>query len=101
MYLPGSQSSGLFARSSSGIASIARSPALVPAFFGLKSYASGMHQLQRRSISDSLDAVDLAICLCSVVGALFIIIPYCINKEQRKLRHSLILGLATSDLISR
>lgn len=47
------------------------------------------------------DIVDLCICLASVIGSLIIIIPYIVSKNSRKLRHSLILGLATSDLVSR
>lgn len=47
------------------------------------------------------DIVDLILCCVSVLGALSIIVPYCITKHSRKLRHSLILGLATSDLSSR
>lgn len=47
------------------------------------------------------DIVDLVICIASIVGALSIIIPYCINRRSRKMRHALILGLATSDLVSR
>lgn len=48
----------------------------------------------------SQDIVDLCICIASIIGALTIIIPYCINRRSRKLRHALILGLATSDLVS-
>ncbi|PWN31435.1 family A G protein-coupled receptor-like protein [Meira miltonrushii] len=58
--------------------------------------------LMKRSYVDhnSQDIVDLCICIASIVGGLSIIIPYCINRRSRKLRHSLILGLATSDLVS-
>lgn len=45
--------------------------------------------------------VDLVICILSFLGALAIILPYVLNKRARKLRHSLILGLATSDLATR
>jgi hypothetical protein len=48
----------------------------------------------------SADIIDLVICIASVIGALTIIIPYCFNRRSRKLRHSLILGLATSDMMS-
>lgn len=48
----------------------------------------------------SQDIVDLCICIASIMGSLTIIIPYCINRRSRKLRHALILGLATSDLVS-
>lgn len=44
--------------------------------------------------------VDLVICLASILGALSIIVPYVVNKRQRKLRHALIVGLATSDLLA-
>ncbi|KAE8226787.1 hypothetical protein CF319_g672 [Tilletia indica] len=44
--------------------------------------------------------VDLAICIASFLGSLTIILPYVLNRAHRKLRHALILGLATSDLIS-
>lgn len=49
----------------------------------------------------SADIIDLIICIFSIIGALSIIIPYCFNRRSRKLRHSLILGLATSDMVSR
>lgn len=52
------------------------------------------------SLGSHANIVDLAICLASVIGCLIIIIPYIINRHNRKLRHSLILGLATSDLVS-
>lgn len=58
--------------------------------------------LQRRGIDHrSTDITDLVICLLSIVGAMVIIVPYVLNRKSRKLRHSLILGLATSDLVSR
>ena len=50
------------------------------------------------SIGMTGNIVDLVICIASVIGSLTIIIAYAVNKRQRKLRHALILGLATSDL---
>ncbi|PWN47388.1 hypothetical protein IE53DRAFT_371496 [Violaceomyces palustris] len=49
---------------------------------------------------NTANKVDLAICILSLLGTLVIIVPYCLNKNGRKLRHALILGLATSDLAS-
>lgn len=53
-----------------------------------------------KSLGSNANVVDLSICLASLVGCLIIIIPYLLNKRSRKLRHSLIVGLATSDLCS-
>ncbi|CAO1626243.1 unnamed protein product [Parajaminaea phylloscopi] len=53
-----------------------------------------------KSLGSHANIVDLSICLASLVGCLIIIIPYILNKRTRKLRHSLIVGLATSDLVS-
>lgn len=58
--------------------------------------------LRRRGIDHrSTDIIDLVICLLSIVGCMVIIVPHVLSKKTRKLRHSLILGLATSDLVSR
>lgn len=53
---------------------------------------------QRESVGNVGNNIDMAICCVSFVGALAIILPYIFNKKSRKLRHVLILGLATSDL---
>lgn len=58
-------------------------------------------KMQPQILTRSANIVDMVICLFSVVGSLIIIIPYAASKHSRKLRHSLILGLATSDLILR
>lgn len=54
-----------------------------------------------RELGNHANIVDLVICLASIIGSLIIIFPYVMSKHSRKLRHSLILGLAVSDLISR
>lgn len=54
-----------------------------------------------RELGRYANIVDLVICLASIIGSLIIIFPYVMSKNSRKLRHSLILGLAVSDLISR
>ncbi|KDN52025.1 hypothetical protein K437DRAFT_261712 [Tilletiaria anomala UBC 951] len=54
-----------------------------------------IHSLGRSGV-----IVDLCICVASVLGSLSIILPYFIHKHNRKLRHALILGLATSDLVA-
>ncbi|SPO27741.1 uncharacterized protein UTRI_04219_B [Ustilago trichophora] len=53
---------------------------------------------QRESVGTTGNTVDMVICCLSFVGALAIILPYVLNRRSRKLRHALILGLATSDL---
>ncbi|CAD6896456.1 unnamed protein product [Tilletia laevis] len=54
----------------------------------------------REGVGRTGNYVDLAICIASLLGSLTIILPYIFNRAHRKLRHALILGLATSDLIS-
>ncbi|KAK0529812.1 hypothetical protein OC835_004225 [Tilletia horrida] len=54
----------------------------------------------REGVGRTGNYVDLAICIASWLGSLTIILPYVLNRAHRKLRHALILGLATSDLIS-
>lgn len=87
----------------SGLPSLMASPGWVAAVLGTKSMLLHQRQLKERSVGtrDSVDTVDLVICILSVLGSLVIIVPYCYNRRSRKLRHSLILGLATSDLVSR
>lgn len=53
------------------------------------------------TVTRTANIVDLVICILSVVGALTIIFPFLFNKHSRKLRHALIVGLATSDLVAR
>ncbi|KAJ9479912.1 G_PROTEIN_RECEP_F1_2 domain-containing protein [Pseudozyma hubeiensis] len=55
---------------------------------------------KRESVGTVGNNIDMAICCVSFVGALAIILPYIFNKKSRKLRHVLILGLATSDLVT-
>lgn len=52
------------------------------------------------SVGSTGNKVDMIICCFSFVGCLAIIFPYVFNRRSRKLRHSLILGLATSDLVT-
>lgn len=52
----------------------------------------------RESVGTVGNNIDMAICCLSFVGAIAIILPYALNRRSRKLRHALILGLATSDL---
>ncbi|EST09441.1 G protein-coupled receptor, rhodopsin-like protein [Kalmanozyma brasiliensis GHG001] len=54
----------------------------------------------RESVGTTGNNVDMVICCLSLVGCIAIIVPYIINRRSRKLRHSLILGLATSDLVT-
>ncbi|EPQ30148.1 uncharacterized protein PFL1_02265 [Pseudozyma flocculosa PF-1] len=51
-----------------------------------------------QGIGNAGNIVDLVICLLSFFGALVIILPFLLSKSSRKLRHALIVGLATSDL---
>lgn len=53
---------------------------------------------QRESVGTTGNIVDMVICCLSFLGAIAIILPYVLNRRSRKLRHALILGLATSDL---
>ncbi|KAJ1036742.1 hypothetical protein NDA10_008072 [Ustilago hordei] len=53
---------------------------------------------QQESVGHVGNIVDMVICCLSFVGAIAIILPYIFNRRSRKLRHALILGLATSDL---
>lgn len=53
-----------------------------------------------KALGKHANIVDLAISLASLVGCLIIIVPYMLNKHPRKLRHSLIVGLAVSDFAS-
>lgn len=53
-----------------------------------------------KALGSHANIVDMAISLASVLGCLIIIVPYVLRKHSRKLRHSLIVGLATSDLVS-
>lgn len=53
---------------------------------------------QQESVGNTGNIVDMVICCLSLVGAIAIILPYVLNRTSRKLRHALILGLATSDL---
>ncbi|PWY99030.1 hypothetical protein BCV70DRAFT_191945 [Testicularia cyperi] len=55
---------------------------------------------QHESVGSTGNKVDMAICVVSLVGCIAIILPYVCNRRSRKLRHSLILGLATSDLVT-
>lgn len=55
---------------------------------------------QHESVGHTGNIVDMVICCLSFVGALAIILPYILNRRSRKLRHALILGLATSDLVT-
>ena len=55
---------------------------------------------QQESVGSTGNTVDMVICCLSFVGALAIILPYVLNRRSRKLRHALILGLATSDLVT-
>ncbi|CBQ73822.1 conserved hypothetical protein [Sporisorium reilianum SRZ2] len=52
----------------------------------------------RESVGTVGNNIDMAICCASFIGAIAIILPYVLNRRSRKLRHALILGLATSDL---
>lgn len=52
------------------------------------------------SVGSTGNKVDMIICCLSFAGCLAIIFPYVFNRRSRKLRHSLILGLATSDLVT-
>ncbi|TKY84497.1 hypothetical protein EX895_006398 [Sporisorium graminicola] len=52
----------------------------------------------RESVGTVGNNIDMAICCVSFIGAIAIILPYVLNRRSRKLRHALILGLATSDL---
>ncbi|SJX63663.1 uncharacterized protein SRS1_14413 [Sporisorium reilianum f. sp. reilianum] len=54
----------------------------------------------RESVGTVGNNIDMAICCASFIGAIAIILPYVLNRRSRKLRHALILGLATSDLVT-
>ncbi|PWN30876.1 hypothetical protein BDZ90DRAFT_229866 [Jaminaea rosea] len=53
-----------------------------------------------KSLGSHANIVDISIALASLLGCIIIIAPYLLKKQSRKLRHALIVGLATSDLIS-
>ncbi|SNX85904.1 uncharacterized protein MEPE_04613 [Melanopsichium pennsylvanicum] len=55
---------------------------------------------QRESVGTTGNTVDMVICSLSFAGSIAIILPYVLNRRSRKLRHALILGLATSDLVT-
>lgn len=88
---------------SSGVVGMLTSPAWMACLMSIKAVLQNEQRVQKRALAsrDSVDIVDLVICLVSVLGSLVIIVPYCRTRRSRKLRHSLILGLATSDLVSR
>ncbi|SPO32475.1 uncharacterized protein UTRI_04219 [Ustilago trichophora] len=65
---------------------------------GSNSNTNDTATFQRESVGTTGNTVDMVICCLSFVGALAIILPYVLNRRSRKLRHALILGLATSDL---
>ncbi|UZJ54746.1 hypothetical protein CBS101457_004066 [Exobasidium rhododendri] len=102
MFIPKSIASSASPSTSSHVSEFLSSPAWVAALIGFKTTVQHQYQNKRAwsSSADSVDIVDLVICVVSVLGSLSIIIPYALQKGSRKLRHSLILGLATSDLVS-
>ncbi|KAN0060733.1 hypothetical protein ACQY0O_007391 [Thecaphora frezii] len=80
------------------MAARAASPApLAPPPMGLVRRAS---VFSIRGIGNAGNIVDLIICLLSLLGSIVIILPFLLSKSSRKLRHALIFGLATSDLIA-
>lgn len=87
------------------IASVVRSPAGLAVAMSMKQTLVTHRRRAKVGGShvpaDVTDIVDLAICLASILGSMTIIVPYIVNRRSRKLRHALILGLATSDLVSR
>lgn len=77
------------------------SKSTIPDVFKRQGNDTAAEQVQAGSVGRVGNIVDLTICILSIIGALTIIYPFIVNKRGRKLRHALIVGLATSDLVAR